>query len=218
MDIDLLKGCGTTVTFHEGQAICREGESGQSMFVLLRGKVNVIINSFSDNSQVVDTLQEGSFFGEMSLLEGKPRSATVIASTTDVIVLEVSQTDFSMLLLNATSITYRLLLSLNNRLNGMLDRIEEKDKRFVFKYRKNPIYATIQKMDVRSFDAIAKKDLEIYEQKKASARVIGTLPENGLCYILEDSQGEWLYVESGDARGFVKAEELLTGEVFLEER
>ena len=40
----------------------------------------------------------------------------------------------------------------------MLDRIEEKDKRFVFKYRKNPIYATIQKMDVRSFDAIAKKD------------------------------------------------------------
>ena len=126
MDIDLLKGCGTTVTFHEGQAICREGESGQSMFVLLRGKVNVIINSFSDNSQVVDTLQEGSFFGEMSLLEGKPRSATVIASTADVIVLEVSQTDFSMLLLNATSITYRLLLSLNNRLNGMLDRIEEK--------------------------------------------------------------------------------------------
>ena len=99
MDIDLLKGCGTTVAFHEGQAICREGESGQSMFVLLRGKVNVIINSFSDNSQVVDTLQEGSFFGEMSLLEGKPRSATVIASTADVIVLEVSQTDFSMLLL-----------------------------------------------------------------------------------------------------------------------
>ena len=158
MDIDLLKGCGTTVTFHEGQAICREGESGQSMFVLLRGPVDVIINSFSDNSQVVDSLQEGSFFGEMSLLEGKPRSATVIASTADVIVLEVSQTDFSMLLLNATSITYRLLLSLNNRLNGMLDRIEEKDKRFVFKYRKNPIYATIQKMDVRSFDAIAKKD------------------------------------------------------------
>lgn len=158
MDVELLKGCGTTVAFQSGQAICREGESGSSMFVLLRGNVDVIINSFSDNSKVIDTLKEGSFFGEMSLLEDKPRSATVVASSDDVIVLEVVESDFSMLLLKATSITYRLLLSLNNRLNSMLERIEEKDKRFVFKYRKNPIYATIQKMDVRSFDAIAKKD------------------------------------------------------------
>ena len=40
----------------------------------------------------------------------------------------------------------------------MLDRIEPDDKRFVFKYKKNPIYTTIQKMDVRTFDSIAKKD------------------------------------------------------------
>ena len=65
--------------------------------------------------------------------------------------------DFSKLLLEAASITYRLLLTLNNRLNNMLDRIEPDDKRFVFKYKKNPIYTTIQKMDVRTFDSIAKK-------------------------------------------------------------
>ena len=59
--------------------------------------------------------------------------------------------------------------------------------------------------------AIAQKSLEIYEQKKTSARVIGTLPEDGLCYILEDNGSEWLYIESGDARGFVKTEDLLTG-------
>lgn len=40
----------------------------------------------------------------------------------------------------------------------MLDRIEPDDKRFVFKYKKNPIYTTIPKMDVRTFDSIAKKD------------------------------------------------------------
>ena len=72
--------------------------------------------------------------------------------------MEVSETDFAMLLLNATSITYRILLSLNNRLNTMLDKIDETDKRFVYQYKKNPIYQTVQKMDVRAFDAIAKKD------------------------------------------------------------
>lgn len=71
-------------------------------------------------------MPDGSFFGEMSLLE-------------------------------AASTTYILLLTLNNRLNNMLDRIEPDDKRFVFKYKKNPIYTTIQKMDVRTFDSIAKK-------------------------------------------------------------
>lgn len=96
--------------------------------------------------------------GKMSLLESKPRSATIIACSDEVTVLEVSETDFSKLLLDAASITYRLLLTLNNRLNNMLDRIEPDDKRFVFKYKKNPIYTTIQKMDVRTFDSIAKKD------------------------------------------------------------
>lgn len=158
MDVDILKGCGQTVSYKAGQAICREGETGHSMFILLKGMVDITINSFSDSPQSIGYMEEGSFFGEMSLLESKPRSATIVACTEEVVVLEVSETDFSMLLLNATSITYRLLLSLNNRLNSMLTRIEQTDKRFAYQYRKNPIYSSIQKMDVRSFDAIAKKD------------------------------------------------------------
>lgn len=158
MDVDLLKECGKTVTYKSGQSICREGETGHSMYILLNGRAEIIINSFSDNVQSLGYLQEGSFFGEMSLLEGKPRSATIVADSDDVVVLEIAEENFSMLLLKATSITYRLLLSLNNRLNDMLDRIEKEDKRFVFQYRKNPIYNTIQKLDVRTFDAISKKD------------------------------------------------------------
>ena len=157
MDIDVLKNCGQTRTYSNGQILCQEGETGHSMFIL-KGQVEISINSFSDNPQSLGVMPEGSFFGEMSLLESKPRSATIIACSDEVTVLEVSETDFSKLLLEAASITYRLLLTLNNRLNNMLDRIEPDDKRFVFKYKKNPIYTTIQKMDVRTFDSIAKKD------------------------------------------------------------
>ena len=158
MDVDILKKCGKLVTYKSGDAICHEGETGRSMYVLLKGFVEITINSFSDHPESLGLVGEGSFFGEMSLLEKKPRSATIISRSDDCVALEVSEEDFTMLLLHATSITYRLLLSLNSRLNDMLTRIEQTDKKFAFKYRKNPIYQTIQKMDVRAFDTVAKKD------------------------------------------------------------
>lgn len=158
MDIDVLKNCGKTKEFKRGQVLCQEGEIGHSMYILLQGEVEISINSFSDSPNSLGVMPEGSFFGEMSLLENKPRSATIIAISEKITVLEVAEADFAKLLLNATSITYRLLLTLNGRLNSMLDRLNETDKKFVFQYKKNPIYNTIQKMDVRSFDTIAKKD------------------------------------------------------------
>ena len=54
--------------------------------------------------------------------------------------------------------------------------------------------------------------LYIREDKNAEARIVGTLGQGGLCYILADADQEWVYVESGDVRGFVKAEYLTSGE------
>lgn len=100
MDIDLLKKCGSTVTYKNRQAICREGEAGHTMYILLKGSVEIIINSFSDNVQSLGCMPEGSFFGEMSLLESKPRSATIIANSEEVTVLEIKEDNFPKLLLN----------------------------------------------------------------------------------------------------------------------
>lgn len=158
MDVKLLKGCGNMVSYRLGQAICREGEEGQSMFVLLRGMVTVVIGSFSDNPQGVDQLEEGSFFGEMSLLEGKPRSATVMARTEDVLVLEVSEEDFFVLLKTATSLAFRLMTNLKGRLDAMLERIEKTDRPFAFRYRKDRIYGIIQKLDLCAFEKIAETE------------------------------------------------------------
>ena len=48
------------------------------------------------------------------------------------------------------------------------------------------------------------------EDKNEEPRVIGELPEGGICYVLA-TQGEWLFVESDDVRGFVKADQLIVG-------
>ena len=59
--------------------------------------------------------------------------------------------------------------------------------------------------------ALAKEKLEIHEARQDSARTIGTLEKDGLCYILADGESDWVYVESGNSRGFVRAEKLITG-------
>lgn len=65
-------------SFGRGEEIIRQGEQGDSLFVILRGQVEVRVAS-GGQEEIVDTLGAGSFFGEMSLLTGAPRSATVLA-------------------------------------------------------------------------------------------------------------------------------------------
>lgn len=48
--------------------------------------------------------------------------------------------------------------------------------------------------------------MNIYDSKDTAGKVVGTLKEEGLCYILADKTKEWVYIESGDVRGFVKRE------------
>ncbi len=66
--------------FGRGEKVIEQGGTGQSMFVLLHGEADVFVGS--DGAQThVATLRTGDYCGEMSLLTGEPRSATVIART-----------------------------------------------------------------------------------------------------------------------------------------
>lgn len=79
--------------FATGEAIVRQGEGGDSMFVVLRGTVHVVLEP---SGQQVATIAAGGFFGEMSMLTGDPRTATVRAAT-DVQVLEIAAGDMRRL-------------------------------------------------------------------------------------------------------------------------
>lgn len=61
-------------------------------------------------------------------------------------------------------------------------------------------------------DLVTLKPVNILEDKNTAAKVIGTMNQGNLCYILEDSDKDWLYVESGDVRGFVERKYISSGD------
>lgn len=60
--------------------------------------------------------------------------------------------------------------------------------------------------------AFARTNLNILEDQSEDAGVVGTIAANGMLYILEEESDDWVYVESGDVRGFVKSDQLVTGD------
>ncbi len=71
--------------YGDGEAIVRQDAPGQSMFIVCSGLAAVVLEP---DRREVATIDKGGYFGEMSLLTGDPRSATVVARG-DTVVLEL---------------------------------------------------------------------------------------------------------------------------------
>jgi small-conductance mechanosensitive channel/CRP-like cAMP-binding protein len=87
--------------FGRGEPVIEEGAAGDSMFVMLRGAANVLVSKNGSKIQVAK-LSAGDCFGEMSLLTGEPRSATVRADG-DCYVMEIGKPVMAEVLSSAPS-------------------------------------------------------------------------------------------------------------------
>lgn len=100
--IRAIAGLFTKKFYHKGDVICRQGESGDSMYVIHSGTVSVFKET-NEQSVFVNELKRGNFFGEMSLLSGSHRNSTVEASL-DVTVFCLTRENFDILIKTNRSI------------------------------------------------------------------------------------------------------------------
>jgi CRP/FNR family cyclic AMP-dependent transcriptional regulator len=98
-----------------GTVIAREGEPGIGLFVIVEGKANVTIGGKKKT-----TLGPGDFFGEIALLDGGPRTATVSA-VTDVQLLGLTEWVFRGLMQEHPSIAIKTLQQMAGRLRAATD-------------------------------------------------------------------------------------------------
>lgn len=81
-----------------------------------------------------------------------------------------------------------------------------KDKNEAFDYYRATVYQTVVEKDY----ALPVDDLiNVRETPSAGGRVVGVLPADGICYVIADRDSSWIYVESGDVRGFVRSDKLI---------
>ena len=88
-----LLGLSKKQKFAAGATICKEGDEGDAFFVVTTGKVKVQGDNFGE-AKDLDTLGAGQFFGEVALLSGQKRQATVTAvEATELVVFPKAAVD-----------------------------------------------------------------------------------------------------------------------------
>ncbi|HRZ87739.1 MAG TPA: mechanosensitive ion channel, partial [bacterium] len=102
-EIAELARAGARNYFAAGEPLVKQGEGGESLFLILRGKVSVTIASKEGEARFIANLSQGDFFGEMSLLTGAQRSATVVADI-DTEVIEITREHVSAIIFKNTEI------------------------------------------------------------------------------------------------------------------
>jgi CRP-like cAMP-binding protein len=109
------------VRYRQGEVIIREGQAGHEMYLMESGRVRVVRGQGQD-AVVLDEMGAGDLFGEMALLTGKPRSATVVALT-DLNLWMIAQSDFDELVTAYPNLALALSRLLSERLRDTDDRI-----------------------------------------------------------------------------------------------
>ncbi len=100
--------------FPKGTVLFREGEPGREMYVVQQGKVNISKRA-GDVEKILVTLGQGEFFGEMSILNNAPRSATATCAE-DSKLLVIDPKTFEAMLRGNAEIAIRMIKKLADRL------------------------------------------------------------------------------------------------------
>jgi CRP/FNR family transcriptional regulator, cyclic AMP receptor protein len=122
MDEQLFQRFGKT--FPRGTVLFREGDPGRQMFVVQSGRV-AISKRAGEVEKILTTLGAGEFFGEMSILNNKPRSATATC-VDDARLLVVDAKTFETMIRSNAEVAVRMIQKLAARLeesNGLIENL-----------------------------------------------------------------------------------------------
>ena len=120
--LDSLARSARIRRFARGEFLVREDEEATTFFLVCEGQAEVVKGAGSNDERVVGHLSNGDFFGEMALLDGFPRSASVRA-VSDCECLVLARWDFLGVLKSSPDVALGILPVLSRRLRECEDQI-----------------------------------------------------------------------------------------------
>lgn len=124
-DIHALAAGGRRRAYDAGAIIFREGSPGDSLHVIMEGEVRVVRGSADGAEVTLSTMGAGEMFGDMSLLDGRARSATIIAATNTKTFL-VSRSTFVSWLSERPAAALIILETLATRIRRSNDSLADR--------------------------------------------------------------------------------------------
>jgi len=122
-NISKLVDNGTVFRYAKDDLIVRQDDKGDSMFVIIHGSARVLLNTDKLHETFLADKLAGDFFGEMSLLTGEPRSASIRANE-DSLVLKIDQASFSSLIATDEDVLPEFIEILSKSKTGIAQAIE----------------------------------------------------------------------------------------------
>ncbi len=102
-------------TFPPDSVVFKEGEAGREMFVIVDGEVEIRKSTSKESAKTLIELKKGDIFGEMSLIERKPRSATAVTTRTTQLLC-ITEELFDTVLQNNPDFSRKIIRVLSERL------------------------------------------------------------------------------------------------------
>ncbi len=121
--IEAISRIASIRTFPKNYVIFQEGEGGDALFIIVKGKVKVLLYGEDGREYILDMIGEGGFFGELSLIDELPRSANVMTVEESELLI-IKRSDLMRLLMDNPAMTVNILKILSKRLRAADERIK----------------------------------------------------------------------------------------------
>lgn len=128
MPSDVIDELSQKVSHHalnKDEALIQIGDVGDSVFIIRNGWVKISIPDEKEGEVVINHLGPGEFVGELSLIDQKPRSASVIAITDNVEAVELKRSDFIELLEQFPMMSLFVISNISNRMRYTLTYLDK---------------------------------------------------------------------------------------------
>jgi CRP-like cAMP-binding protein len=133
--------------FAKGNIISKQGAIAHWLYIIINGEAEVFIEAANGEKRSLNVLSKGNFFGEMGMMTGAPRTATVVAKT-DVECYRLDKEAFEEILLARPAIAdevSQILVMRRTQLDSALQNLDEKALHKEMHHRNREVLATVKR-------------------------------------------------------------------------
>ena len=192
-EIDLLAAVATELDYPRNSVIVRQGDPGGSLLIVRAGEVRVALERPGGEAVHLSSFRPGEFFGEMSLFDRKPRSATAIA-VVDSSVVEIGGEAFMSAIAKTPEMALRVLAEIASRIRRTDSTVRDlADK--VYQEAYPAVHASVatelesiktiyQKTEERASQTLERAGKTVDDMEKLWSLILRTIPVVALALVI----------------------------------